>query len=238
MTETKFVATACPTRRSFTLVELLVVIAIMGILMFIGLPAFEKLAKGSGVELGSRNLTSKIGQARGYAITKREFVAVLMPTAATTPKLPNDYIFKSYKLCVVSSIYTAGTPNNFTFKSWIPSENWSFLQTGNAINDISSTAHAVGSDSDWATALLDVVNDVSLKEFNNPPTATTYNAVDNVRAIVFKPTGKMVVSGNRHVAVSESTYNGTGATLTNTNKKNWIDVIIDQFTGRVTYGSE
>ena len=60
--------------------------------------------------------------------------------------------------------------------------------------------------------------------------------VDNVRAIVFKPTGKMAVTLNRYVAVSESTYSGTN--LTATNPKNWIDVTIDQFTGRVTYGAE
>ena len=216
------------------------VLGLMAILLFIALPAFEKLAKGHGVELAARNLTSKLGQARGYAITSREYVAVLMPTASATPTLPNDYIFRGYKLCVVTSTST-GTPTAFTFKRWIPSEKWEFLPTGSAINHINKSSHTVGSDSSsWVpspfpspdTTLLEVVNDVNLTEINS----TTYADVDNVRAIVFKPTGKMAVTLNRYVAVSESTYNG--ATLTATNPKNWIDITIDQFTGRVTYGAE
>jgi hypothetical protein len=206
--------------------------------MFIALPAFEKLAKGHGVELAARNLTSKLGQARGYAITKREYVALLMPTAGTTTAtLPNDYISKGYKLCTVSSTFTTGTPNTFTFKNWIPSEKWEFLPNGTAINHITNNnPHTPGSNSNstvvadgWTTALLEVVDTVNLTELG-------LANVGNVRAIVFKPTGKMAVTGNRYIAVSESTYSGTA--LIPTNPKNWIDITIDQFTGRVTYGSD
>jgi hypothetical protein len=226
-------------RRNFTLTEILMVLGLMAILLFIALPAFEKLAKGHGVELAARNLTSKLGQARGYAITTREYVALLMPTAisttpaiaGTTPGLP-EYAFKGYKLCVV----TAGSTSPFIFKRWIPTEKWEFLPTGTAINHINDISpHTAGSDSNsttdatWTTALLEVVNDVNLTEIGHAD-------VDNVRAIVFKPTGKMAITGNRYVAVSESTYNGTN--LTATNPKNWIDITIDQFTGRVTYGAE
>ena len=243
-------------RRNFTLIEILMVLGLMAILLFIALPAFEKLAKGHGVELAARNITSKLGQARGYAITSREYVAVLMPTdtalGASLTKLPNDYIFRSYKLCVVASnptpstrTSTLGIPpttvstavNTFTFKRWIPSEKWEFTPTGTAINHIiSGTAHISTSDSNsWPAALAcEEVSGVSLKELS--PSSTTYDSVDTVRAIVFKPTGKMAVTLNRYVAVSESTYNG--ATLTATNPKNWIDITIDQFTGRVTYGAE
>jgi hypothetical protein len=247
----------CMIRKNFTLIEIVTVLGLMAILLFIALPAFEKLAKGHGVELAARNLTSKLGQARGYAITSREYVALLMPTADTTNAsgslvLP-DHAFKGYKLCVVSSVPTSSTRtstlgipptpvtttvNTFTFKRWLPSEKWEFLPNGTSINHIiSGSAHAVGTDSNsWAAAsTCEEVSGVSLKELN-PPSSTTYDSVNNVRAIVFRPTGKMVVTGNRYVAVSESTYNGT--TLTATNPKNWIDITVDQFTGRVTYGSE
>ena len=217
-------------RRNFTLVEILVVLGLMAILLFIALPAFEKLAKGSGVELATRNLASKLGMARGYAITNRQYVAVLMPTTG----LPNDYIYKGYKLCIVSSTFTGTNPAIFTFKRWIPSEKWEFLPNGTSINHINNiNPHSAGSDSDsWAAASAkEEIDNVNLTELG-----ASYNSVDNVRAIVFKPTGKMAVTGNRYVAVSESTYNGTD--LIPTNKKNWIDVTIDQFTGRVTYGAE
>ena len=156
------------------------------------------------------------------------------PALSSNPVLPNDYAFKGYKLCIV----TAGNTSPFVFKRWIPSEKWEFTPSGTAINDIISggTPHLVGTKSDWTSALLEVVDGVSLKELS--PTSTTYDTVNNVRAIVFKPTGKMAtsVSGNRYVAVSESTYNGNA--LIATNPQNWLDIIIDQFTGRVTYGAE
>ncbi len=213
-------------RKNFTLVEILMVLGLMAILLFIALPAFEKLAKGSGVELAARNLTSKLGQARGYAITSREYVAVLMPTNTTLP----EHAFKGYKLCVVS-----GTTSPFTFKRWIPSEKWEFTPNGTAINHIFNTPHDAGTNSNgttgtWLTGFAcEEVSGVKLTEIG-------VANIDNVRAIVFKPTGKMAITGNRYVAVSESTYSGTA--LTATNPKNWIDITIDQFTGRVTYGAE
>lgn len=209
-------------RKNFTLVEILVVLGLMAVLLFIALPSFEKLAKGHGVELAARNLASKLGQARGYAITNRQYVAVLMPNTGLT----NDYIYKGYKLCVVATTTTA---NQFTFKRWLPSEKWEFTPNGTAVNDINSSAHAAGSDSTWGTAILDNVDGVKLTEIG-------VANIDNVRAIVFKPTGKMAVTGNRYIAVSESSYNGTA--LIPTNKKNWLEITIDQFTGRVTYGSQ
>lgn len=220
-------------RKNFTLVEILVVLGLMAILLFIALPAFEKLAKGSGVSLAARNLTSKLGMARGYAITNREYVAVLMPTTG----LPNDYLFRGYKLCTVSATpASAGPPVVYTFRRWLPSEKWEFTPNGTAINHINSQRHEPGTDSNvitgtWATFSGEEVSAVNLTEIGS-----TYNSVNNIRAIVFKPTGKMAVTGNRYIAVSESTYSGTG--LISTNPKNWLDITIDQFTGRVTYGSE
>ncbi|HBC85407.1 MAG TPA: hypothetical protein DCZ94_00480 [Lentisphaeria bacterium] len=247
MRRTKSVATACQLGRRFTLVEILIVVAIMGILMFIGLPAFEKLVKGTGAELASRNVASKIGMARSYAITTRQYVAVLMPTdealGSGTNKLPNDYIYKGLKLCVVSANYTSGTPNTFTFKRWVPSEKWDFLPTGTSIIGLKSTLGYVNGDE---TTYPDIVDDVDLYEIDrtkySDETAThahgvhspvaTGKCVTHIRAIVFKPTGKLVGSSPRYVTVGESTYNGS--TLVHTGSANRIDIKIDQYTGKTT----
>jgi type II secretory pathway pseudopilin PulG len=217
-------------RKNFTLVEILAVMALMAILLFIALPAFEKLVKGGGVDIAARNLSGKLGVARGYAINSRQYVAVLMPDA----NLPNDYLFRSYRLCVVSTT----TPNVFNFSRWIPSENWGFLPTGAAINHINNNVHPAGSSSDWAkfplvyTFASEGINGVKLPEIPG------YALVPgNVRAIIFRPNGKIAgASGARYVAVSESTYSGT--TLLSTNPNNWIDIKIDEYTGRVNYGIE
>ncbi|MCX6983261.1 MAG: hypothetical protein NT118_00730 [Lentisphaerae bacterium] len=233
---------------NFTLIEILAVTGLMAILLFMALPAFEKMAKGGGVEVAARNLSSKLGAARGYAINNRQYVAVLMPDA----NLPNDYLFRSYKLCVVSSTsiptsisVTSGTPpitrtitvTTFTFTRWLPSENWGFLPTGAAINHINVNPHLAGSNSNiysdgWLESSHEEIDGVKLHEISS-----AYNNTDNVRAIVFRPNGKLAgASGSRYVAVSESTYSGT--ILVSTNQKNWIDIFINEYTGRVTYGTE
>jgi type II secretory pathway pseudopilin PulG len=218
-------------KKNFTLVEILVVMGLMAILLFIALPSFEKLVKGSGVEIAARNLSSKLGAARGYAINNRRYVAVLMPDA----NLPNDYLFRSYRLCIVS---TSGTANVFNFSRWIPSENWGFLPTGAAICHINDNPHPVGSGSDWA--LFPLVYPFASEGVANVklPELPGYALVPgNVRAVVFRPNGKLAgPGGSRYVAVSESTY--SGITLLPTNRNNWIDITIDKFTGRVTYGAE
>jgi type II secretory pathway pseudopilin PulG len=233
------------TKSNFTLVEVLAVMGLMAILLFMALPAFEKIAKGNGVEIAARTLSGKLGAARGYAINNRQYVAVLMPT----DDLPDTYLYRSYKLCVVSktssSVTTGTSPNKITvttfmFERWLPSENWGFLPTGAAINHIGITdsatklsPHSLGSSSNnWAASTArEEVDGVKLYDIK-----PSY-AVDNVRAIVFKPNGKLAGAGeSRYVAVSESTYSGT--ILATTNQKNWIDITIDQYTGRVTYGAE
>ena len=248
---------------NFTLVEILAVTGLMAILLFMALPAFEKIAKGGGVDVAARNLSSKLGAARGYAINNRQYVAVLMPTEETevplnplaplgskVPKaLPNDYLYRSYKLCVVSStstpVITGTAPNQitvttFTFNRWLPSENWGFLPTGAAINHIGTSdpitklsPHTVGSSSSsWVASSHEEIDGVKLHEISS-----AYDNTYNVRAIVFRPNGKLAgASGSRYVAVSESTYSGT--ILVPTNQKNWIDVFINEYTGRVTYGTE
>lgn len=218
-------------QKNFTLVEIIAVMGLMAILLFIALPSFEKLMKGGGVEVTARNLSGRLGLARGYAINNRQYVAVLMPSV----NLPNDYLFRSHRLCYVS---TTGTANVFSFNRWITSENWGFLPTGAAINHINDNPHPAGSDSDWAAFPLvypfayEGVSGVKLPEISGYATVS-----GNVRAIVFRPNGKIAgAGGSRYVAVSESTYSGTS--LITTNRKNWIDITIDQFTGRVNYGIE
>ena len=69
--------------RFFTLVELLVVVAIMGVIIAVGLPAFEKLTIGSGVDAAARQLSAQLRLARQYAISNRCKVAIVMPSSET-----------------------------------------------------------------------------------------------------------------------------------------------------------
>jgi len=241
---------ACPARSAYTLVEILVVIGIMGILLFLGLPAFEKLAKGSGVEMAARNLTGKLGIARSYAITNRETVALVMPSynASWPATFPKTYYFGAYRLCYVTP--DTASPFAYNFKRWIPNEKWEFMPVGVAIfeantnldaaNPLTSTSE--GTASSTADPNFAVVNDVVCTDLG-VPSATP---LDNMRAVVFKSTGKLAPSKSDlaspgydvFVTVGEGTYTGTGAVPTVTKRENSINIKIDKFTGRMSYGND
>jgi len=68
-------------RRHFTMVELMVVIVIVSIILAFSVPAFQKLAVGSGVDAAARMLSSQLSLARAEAISRRQCIAVIMPGA-------------------------------------------------------------------------------------------------------------------------------------------------------------
>ncbi len=245
-------------QKRFTLVELLVVIGIMGMLMYISMPAFSKLAKGSGVAYSATNIMSRLGLARGTAIGKNRYVALLMPnykyysgaasnnnssrdSSGSRKPFPNKYLYSSTRLCFVEKSATA---NRFNFISWVSGDSWEFMPAGTLIfraNNIQAfnpqtppsmyeddLGEATGAP---ITAFCTVVDNVNCSEFST--TTTAYDDMDNVRAIVFKSTGQPTFCGNIYLKIGEGAYS-SGDTPTITNKNNWRNIEIDQFVGRIS----
>ena len=109
--------------RCFTLIELLVVVAIMGIIIAVGLPAFEKLTIGSGVDAAARQVSAQLRLARQYAISNRCKVALIMP---------QDGINASSCYACFRSAAKKGSADYV----WVNNTNWTFLPTGAAIYDV------------------------------------------------------------------------------------------------------
>jgi len=216
-------------RGRYTLVEILIVIAIIGMMIYMGLPAFEKILTGTGVELTARNMTSKLGMARNYAISKRKTVALLMPTTG----LPDQYCFSATRTCIVDSTgsYNGGTQvTTYSFQRWIEGENWDFLTVGSVIIHVDNAAGY--SSTIQAHEQVDGVKCTDI--------GASYSSVDNVRAIIFKPTGKIDCDssayGDRYVTIGEGAYSSAG--LVRKNTKNELDIKIDKYSGRISYGSK
>ncbi len=234
--------------RNFTLVELLVVMAIMAMLLYIATPAFEKMAKGGGVELAARNTYNYLSLARNYAITNRQYVAVLFPMKGDTDYpasgVPSDYYNRSYRACIVRDADT-GSDYDWRFVRWIPGETWQFLPTGTLFLDVGNDSYPSTGESnspadptlgpperndDIATAAL--IDDVNFSDLTGGAAA-----VDNVVAVVFKPTGR--ISGlQRYIEIGEGKYDGSSIVVTNTNAASLVTVKVDNMTGRVSYGKD
>jgi Tfp pilus assembly protein FimT len=218
----------------FTLVELLVVMAITALLLYIAMPAFEKMAKGGGVELAARNAYNHLSLARDHAITNRQYVAVLFPMKGSTDYpssgVPSDYYNSAYRACVVNS--------SNVFKRWIPGESWQKLPTGVIVLDVGNdngddpVNNAAERNNGIAAAAL--AAGVNFSDISGG------SAVNDVAAIVFKPTGK-IAGLQRYVEIGEGKHDPAAPNeivITNKAAASLVTVKVDQWTGRVSYGED
>jgi type II secretory pathway pseudopilin PulG len=137
----------------FSLVELLLVMVITMILLGIVIPTFHKITKGVSVEMGVRQLGAQLKAVREYAITNREYVALIMEPADVSAVLPGGYANVAYRPCIVDS--------NYNFKEWVYGERWEFLPDTTQIKSMSGfTVDVVGvdcSDIEGGTVQMDNV---------------------------------------------------------------------------------
>jgi len=196
-------------KSAFSLIELLAVLVISAIVLGITLPSLNTLIKGQSVEQAAINFGSELKAVRSYAITSREYVALIVPTDQS---ISAEYLYKSYRPCIVD------INNNFQF--WITDNKWEFLPAGAAIIDIDNNKTNHSGNFDGATNINNV-NLSLLKDFSSP----------TVKGVVFKPTGQ---TGSRKYIVVGSANIRDGASV----DTNQINITIDQYSGRISYGNE
>jgi prepilin-type N-terminal cleavage/methylation domain-containing protein len=204
----------------FTLIELLTVMLIVGILLAVTVPVLVKITSGSSVEAASRMVGSQLRLARQEAISKRKTVAVLFPTANSATGDATSYV--AFRPCIVTRA-TSGTAD-YVWQEWVTNAAWSFAPIGAVVAEV---------DGDGAPA-----TGVPSPPVDDPPIITIGSvpgyALD-VRAIVFKASGQVGGSLQRYVTLVEGALPTGAATPLIKNGKNWIDINVNQYTGRVTY---
>lgn len=159
-------------RRHFTMVELMVVIVIVSIILAFSVPAFQKLAMGSGVDAAARMLSSQLSLARAEAISRRQYIAVIMPGqhfAKDVQDNPSEdeydqnlYKYQSFRAAIVT--HSGGI---YTFDKWVEGTEWSFLPTGTVIAEADDDAcvtrtFPVGATDDT----VELIDDDSTPEFD------------------------------------------------------------------------
>jgi Tfp pilus assembly protein FimT len=192
------------------MIEVLVVIGLMVVLMMMTTPAFEKMAVGSGVDGASRMVTAELRLARQYAIARRMYVAVVFPR---TEAFSADSCYTGLRACAAE---TSAGPF-----AWVPNSNWEFLPAGSIVAEADDDAGTASPPSDTNPVQVNVDTD-----------GDGAADVNNVRAIVFKPTGALAgTTGTVYVTLAEGFYNNPTATIRN--DKNTVDVETNPFTGRI-----
>lgn len=244
-------------RWHFTLVELMVVIVIASIILAFSVPAFQKLAVGSGVDAAARMLSSQLSLARAEAISRRQYIAIIMPGQHFNKDTDDENLFKyqSFRAAIVT--HSGGT---YTFEKWVDGTEWTFLPTGTVIAEADDDAYTSGSNPVAAAAypceLIDtsssgspiqleipvdsageprwgIKDDNSVIVTDNTATEKIYPGKNNhnARAVIFKPNGRCVQK--TYVTILEGV--APEGSIQRENKFNIRVMEINAFTGQIRY---
>jgi prepilin-type N-terminal cleavage/methylation domain-containing protein len=163
-------------RKGFTLLELLIVIGIMGLMLAVGIPAFESFSKRS-MNSASPALMSTLRLARQHAITHRRYVWVVFPDAGSGNGQGGvlNYNDEEVELALRSFAVIEGDINNQ------PDEyitEWKYLPQGIYFDDKLTKSNSVfkSYDSGGTTAYYPFPNSTSSDQ--------------NMPAIQFRPNGR------------------------------------------------
>jgi Tfp pilus assembly protein FimT len=220
-------------RQKFSLVELIVVISIAAAIMVLALPAFNSMVTGAGVPAGARNSATFFSLGRSYAMAKRRHVAIVMPGPEASNGLQAQ---DNYRIMRLAYVDYDGT--DLDFSAWVEGSSWLFMPKGVAIME-----------ADADVGIQDSVTYDKVPEENNMTevdgvdlsvTLGGGSSVNDVRAIVFSPTGK-VRGESLFVTIGEAVHTGSwvisrpGSAATNKSSANQITLELNRFTGTVTY---
>lgn len=214
----------------FTLVEIVVVMVIILVMLGLSMASYRSVARANMAESAARELGSTLSYARQLAVTRREFVAVIMPGHSGTGLDP-EYQYRTYRLAFVDSSYD--------FLRWVDDSAWTIMRSGVSImeadDDIGiqdSTSYIKNPDDNSTTQ----IDDVNLAERLNGG-----GSAANVRAVVFSPSGQLKGS-SRFITVGRATYDGSnwtihdpGSASPNYSATDQMTLEVNRFTGSVRY---
>ena len=173
----------------FTAIEMILVIAIASVLLTIALPAFTRMAAGRQLTRAVSDIAAKISLARAKAVSTRSYVALIFPQikdgkfeGVSGSDLSQDHALVncSYRL---AQVYKDAS-GNFHFAKWMPDEDWEIFGEGVYIGGAAADFKVAS-----GSQTLPEVQSVSYDSLYSGKSA------DADRAVIFSPTGKIVLNG-------------------------------------------
>ena len=219
----------------------MVVIVIIAIILGITAPAFQRLATGNAVDSAARMVSSQLSLARAEAVSRRQYIAVIMPGGTFVQDTANDsniYRYQSFRAAIVEASATAG---QYTFVQWIEGTDWTFLPTGaliveadDDVDELTATAPRVpvGSGSTWTIGdgiSHQVDDDTSPAKIFDVVTVTN----SDVRAVVFKPNGRC--ASRIYVTAMEGVVTTPAGVIERANQSNIRVMEINAYTGQIRF---
>lgn len=214
-------------KRTYTLIELLVVVSIMALLLGIGLPAFNAMTKGQGVNAAAREVGAILRMTQAFAIGNNKYAAVIFAGRGSDTS-PNDvldlkYNLRSFRPCVIEKT----SSGNLEFDSWVSGTQWRFLPVGTMMCYSTASPYPV-----YDTQSVQKV------DFSDITSTSGANSVTvNNMAVVYGPSGSLAkcnsLSYSPTLYIREGAYTSGKAVVTNADNKMMLQ--INQYTGRITY---
>lgn len=154
-------------KSAFTLAELMVVVVIMALLLFLALPAFQGIGRGSKLQTAAFQLRTTLTLARQIAITQRRVVSMILPDQ--TPAL-----YQGDGAGHVDKALRAYVP--YSFRDGYLAE-WKYLPPGVLFNP-------------FVRPMTSVQNVFQYKDFyTNVPFAVSGSAIKTLPSVRFRPDG-------------------------------------------------
>jgi prepilin-type N-terminal cleavage/methylation domain-containing protein len=211
---------------AFSLVELLTVMAIVGVLLAVAVPVVLKVSSGSSVEAAARMVGAQLRLARQEAIVRRRPVAVLFPRTnldaawATANNAEAAVAFVAMRPCFLKADITPPE-----FEKWVENAPWVYVPTGAVIPQVEQGGPNPPTFAEGAS--------ISTVRFPSPNPWSSSAAVQ-VRAVIFRPTGRLL-SPQRQATIVEGAVPPGGTGIVVKQASNWFSVQVNQFTGRVSF---
>lgn len=175
-------------RHAFTLIEMMVVLAITLVLLGMSWYVAGSVVSGSSVDSGARTVNSQLRLARSYAVSKRQYVALLMPNTGDLSSLGLDaqtqFGGNAVRPCLVTI-----NGSTVTFDSYIEGGEWSHAPRSVTIRITEPSAST-----DW-TRCADV------------PFPQTGDSTLEMYCVVFKPTGQLFSASDDMEITAEPLHN-------------------------------